>query len=185
LSDSRENNEGQRKSEPPVWKGRPAVGAYIIIYGVIALVIALILITAEYFMSTSFGVGHSIFPYAALFGGVTIPYPVEVVTAVIIALIFAAEVIGLAIVWATNRYELVPDGLYVNRGIVNLENSFLAPMAFSDARLIRTLGLRIAGRGLIIVDANDGRHFYLRYVKSPLDVQELIRRTLAHPTVRT
>jgi hypothetical protein len=184
LSDRKENEE-QRKRGTPVWVGRPAVGAYIIIYGVVALVIIVILITIEYLLLKSSSAGRSIFPSATHYGSMTIPYPAEIVTTVVIALILTAKVIQLAILWATNRYELLPDGLYVNRGIVTLENSFLAPMAFSDARLIRTLGLRIAGRGLIIIDANDGRHFYLQYVKNPIEVQGLIRGTLAHPTVRT
>ena len=185
LPDKQGNEGDHRKSETPVWLGRPAVGAYIIIYGVIALIVTVILSTIQYFLSTSSSAGRSIFPSAVHFGGTTIPYPAEIVTGVIIALIFVGKVTRLAILWATNRHQLMSDGLYASRGIITLENSFLAPMAFSDARLIRTLGLRIAGRGLIIVDANDCRHFYLQYVKNPLEVQGIIRRTLAHPTVRT
>lgn len=165
------------KQSNAVWSGKPAVGSYIIIYGVVAMIIILVLVTAEYL--------SGLFPNSFTTGRVVVPYPVEIITTIIIALIFMAKVVQLAILWATNRYDLMPDGLYVNHGLINLENQFLAPMAFSDARLIRTLALRIVHRGLIIIDANDGRHFYLRYIKNPLEVQSLIRRTLAHPTVRT
>lgn len=169
----------------PVWHGKPAVGSYIIVYGVFALIAITILVTLEYELSLSSGITGSIFPASVRLGGAVVPYPVEIATTVIIAIIFVVKVIQLAILWATNKYNLLSDGLYVSRGIVNLENSFLSPFAFSDARLIRTWSMRLLKRGLIIVDANDGRHFYLKYIKDPLQVQTLIRRTMAHPSVRT
>jgi hypothetical protein len=173
------DNKPLARQSHAIWSGKPAVGSYIIIYGVLAMIIILVLVTAEYL--------SGLFPNSATTGkaGVVVPYPIEIGTTIIIALIFLAKLVQLAILWATNRYELMPDGLYVNHGIINLENQFLSPIAFSDARLIRTLALRIVHRGLIIIDANDGRHFYLRYIKNPLEVQSLIRRTLAHPTVKT
>jgi hypothetical protein len=57
-------------------------------------------------------------------------------------------------------------------------------MAFSDARLFRNWAMRIVNRGLIIVDANDGRKFNLLLIENAVVVQDLIRRTLAHPVVR-
>jgi len=57
-------------------------------------------------------------------------------------------------------------------------------MAFSDARLVQDLSMRMVKRGLIVVEANDGRKFSLMLVEKPQVVQELIRRTLAHPVVR-
>ncbi|MHB1909042.1 MAG: hypothetical protein ACYCQJ_09265 [Nitrososphaerales archaeon] len=163
--------------DDPLWRGRPSVGSYILIYGIITLIVILALVTIEYSLSAS----YRVFPNNI--GGIL--YPLELATATILVILFAIKAIQLAVIWATNRYELMSDGLYVNQGIVNLESSFLSAMAFSDARLIRTWSLRMVKRGLIIVEANDGRRFFLNYVKDPLQVQSLIRSTLAHPTVRT
>ena len=61
---------------------------------------------------------------------------------------------------------------------------FISAMAFSDAKLIRTLGMRIVGRSMIIVEANDGRKFEMRMLEDGANVQTLIRNNLSHPTVR-
>ena len=69
----------------------------------------------------------------------------------------------------TSLYE---DGLYVDSGIVNLQNTFVAPMAFSDARLVMPLSLRVVSRANIIVDANDDRHFKLLLIENAIEVPE-------------
>ena len=108
----------------------------------------------------------------------------EIATTALVLLVYLGEVIHLALLRARHKYELYEDGLYVDSGIVNLQNTFIAPVAFSDARLFMPLSLRLVGRGKIIVDANDERHFTLLLIKNPVEVQNLIRRTLAHPVVR-
>jgi hypothetical protein len=182
MSNAKEN---EAKAEAPVWHGRPSVGAYVIVYGLFAIASIVILVTLEYAASITSPIARGLFPPSTRVGGGLIPYPIEIATTLIIVLLFTYKVVQLTIVWITNKYDLLPDGLYINRGIINLENTFVAPMAFSDARLVRTWLLRLAGRGLIIVEANDGRRFYLRYIENPLEVQSLIRKTLSHPTVRT
>ena len=160
------------------------MSAYVAIYGIICLVVAVVLITLEYYLGGISGIGSTIFPSSLVLGTVNLPYPVEVLSTVIILVIFFAEAAKLAFFRARSKYALYDDGLYVDTGIVNLENTFLSPLAFSDARLIRTWSMRIVNRGLIIVDANDGRHFHLRLVKDPIKVQALIRDTLSHPRVK-
>ncbi len=113
-----------------------------------------------------------------------IPYPVELASAAIIFLVYLGEVVHLALLRARNKYVLNEDGLYVDSGIFHLQNTFLAPMAFSDARLDLPVSLRILHRGNIIVDANDNRHFKLLLIQDPETVQSLIRRTLGRPIVR-
>jgi hypothetical protein len=174
-----------QKSGGPIWHGKPAIGSYVIIYGLIAIVVILILVTLEYVLSTSSPIARSLMPPQARFGSTIVPYPVEILTTLAIVVVFLYKLIRLTIIWATNTYDLLPDGLYINHGLINLENTLVAPIAFSDARLIRTWILRLAARGLIIVEANDGRRFYLQYVKNPIQVQSLIRKTLARPTFRT
>jgi hypothetical protein len=174
----------QNKLDAAIWHGKPSIGSYIIIYGLFTIVLILILVTIEYVLSTSSS-ARNFLPASARFGEIVMPDPVEIITTIIILLFFVYKLIELVIVWATNSYDLLPDGMYFNHGIINLENTFVSPIAFSDARLIRTLPLRLAARGLIIVEANDGRHLYLRYIKDPVEVQTLIRKTLAHPTVKT
>jgi hypothetical protein len=180
-----EQKKAQGETNNPVWHGKPSVGSYILIYGVLAIISILVLVTLEYFGSHASAAGGALFPYSIRSGGVVIPFPVEIATVVIIAILLAGKVIELAIIWATNTYDLMSDGIYINQGIINLQNTFVSSIAFSDARLIRNWILRIAGRGLIIIEANDGRRFYLKYVKNPLQVQSLIRSTLGHPTIRT
>jgi hypothetical protein len=116
--------------------------------------------------------------------GITIPYPVEIITTILVSLVYLGEVVHLALLRASHKYELFEDGLYVDSGIVNSQNTFVAPMAFSDARLMMPLSLRIIRRANIVVDANDERHFKLILIENPLEVQNLIRRTLGHPVVR-
>jgi hypothetical protein len=187
IGTQEELSEDQKKPEKAgvLWHGKPSIGSYVMIFGLGAIVAIVILVTLEYFASRSSAAARALFPYSVRSGAVLIPYPVEIATAVIVVVIFAIKVLQLAIIWATNTYGLMPDGLYVNQGIINLQNTFVSAIAFTDARLIRTWALRLAGRGLIIVEANDGRRFYLRYIKNPLDAQSIIRRTLSHPTVRT
>jgi len=167
-----------------VWQGRPAVGRILAAYGVIALVAIVFLVTLEWYLGNSSAAGSVIFPSSVSLSGITIPYPVEMATSIIILFLFVLKAIQYGFLRARNRYELYGDGLYINSGIVNLQNTYVAPMAFSDARLIRTWPLRVANRGLLIVDTNDSRHFHLQFIKNPLEVQSLIRRTLGHPRVR-
>ena len=167
-----------------IWRGRPSIGAYTALYGVLALVAIVILVVLEVWAGDSVkSLGNLLFSSVKL-SSFTIPDAVEVATVVIVLLLYLAEVIGLVVLRARNSYELRSDGLYVNMGIANLQNTFLSAMAFSDARLIRTLGMRIVGLSLIIVDANDGRHFELKMLKDGMNVQALIRSNLSHPTVR-
>ncbi len=165
-----------------VWEGRPSVSIYYAIYGVFCLVVIIVLGLLEYTIGTMFGA--YLFPRVTTISRFIIPYPVELFTAIIILLVFIVNAVKLAILRLSNKYELYEDGLYLDLGIVNLQNTYLSPMAFSDARLVRTLTLRLAGRGDIIVDANDGRHFQLKLIEKPQQVQTIIRRTLGHPIVR-
>ncbi|MFI5421359.1 MAG: hypothetical protein ACHQ1H_10375 [Nitrososphaerales archaeon] len=167
-----------------VWAGRPSVSVFYVLYGVIALVVIAVLVVFEYWFTTYTSIGPTIFPSSISAGGVTIPYPVELLTVLIILIAYLAQITRLALLRARNKYELYEDGLYIDSGIVNLQNTFLSPMAFSDARLFRNWAMRIVNRGLIIVDANDGRKFNLLLIEKAVMVQDLIRRTLAHPVVR-
>ncbi len=190
MSKSDDKSKPQPSPQPPpnsvpVWKGKPSVGPYIIFRGILALIAFGIIGILEYYYSTTGSLGRTIFPSSVKLIGITLPYPVELATAIIILIIFIASSLRLVSLWATNRYELFTDGLYVNMGILNLENSYLSPMAFSDARLFRSWEMRLIHRGQIIVEANDERKFYLHIIKNPVQVQYLIRETLGHPTVRT
>lgn len=165
-----------------VWRSRPSISPLVVIYGIVSMIVLLILVTLEYVAGSN---STTLLPASIDAGGTIIYYPVELATAIVIILIFIAKALGLFLLRARSRYELYDDGLYVNLGILNLESTFVSPMAFSDARLIRTVSLRIVQRGNIIVDSNDGRHFYLKLIKDPLTVQSLIRTTLGRPRVRT
>jgi hypothetical protein len=166
-----------------VWKGRPSIEPYVALYGVLAAVGIAVLVGLEVWAGFDVA-GASFLRHSVSMGGARIPYPVEIATAVVILAAYLVKVVRLVIVRLENSYELRNDGLYFNRGIANLSDTFLSPMAFSDARLVRTIGMRIVGRSLIVIEANDGRRFELKMIKDGLNVQALIRRNMAHPTVR-
>jgi hypothetical protein len=167
-----------------VWADRPSVSIFYLLYGIIALVLIIVLLGLELWFSYATGAGATMIPKTIVLGGTLVPYPIELLTVVVILLVYFVEVIRLALLRARYKYELYEDGLYVDSGIVNLQNTFLSPMAFSDARLMRNWAMRLVNRGMIIVEANDDRKFHLLLIEKPQTVQELIRRTLAHPVVR-
>ncbi len=166
-----------------VWTGRPSVSVFYVLYGIISLVVIVVLVGLE-FLAGDTGVGKVIFPKSIVLSALRIPYPVEVGTAILVIIVYLAKVGQLALLRARHKYELREDGLYVDSGILNLQNTFVAPMAFSDARLEMPVSLRLLRRGNIIVDSNDNRHFRLLLIENPMTVQDLIRRTLGHPVVR-
>ena len=167
-----------------VWSGRPSIGVYVALYAVLAVLAAAILVGLEVWAADGVAsLSGTLFASLKL-GPVVVPDAPEVVTVLVVFVLFLAKVVGLAIYRAGHSFELRSDGLYVNRGIANLQNVFLSAMAFSDARLLRTLGMRIVGRSTIIIEANDGRRFEMRMLKDGVGVQTLIRNNLSHPTVR-
>ncbi len=167
-----------------VWKGRPAIGVYVLLYGIVAAVSAAILVGLEVWTADQFSAVKSVFFASITAGPLTIPDALEVVTVLIVLIAFLAKLIGLVIYRAGHSFELRTDGLYVNRGIANLQNTFISAMAFSDAKLIRTVGMRIVRRSMIIIEANDGRRFEMRMLRDGNNVQALIRNNLSHPTVK-
>jgi hypothetical protein len=167
-----------------VWSGKPSISVYVLLYGVVAAVVAAILVVAEVYAANSVKEIGDIFFSSVTLGSVKIPDIVEVVTVLVILVFFLVRVVGLSLYKAGHSYELHTDGMYVNRGIANLQNTFISAMAFSDARLIRSLGMRIVGRSTIIIEANDGRKFEMKMIKDGFNVQTLIRSNLSHPTVR-
>jgi hypothetical protein len=167
-----------------VWAGRPSVSVFYLLYGIVSLVIIIALVILELWLAYNTSLRVTILPTEISFGGIAIPYPAEIATVIIVLIGYLAEAISLSLLRARHKYELYEDGLYIDSGIVNLQNTFLSPMAFSDARLYRSWAMRLVNRGLIIVDANDSRQFKLFLIEKSLVVQDLIRRTLAHPVVR-
>jgi preprotein translocase subunit SecG len=167
-----------------VWSGKPSISVYLLLYGVAAVVAAAILVLLEVWTGDNVSVMSSLIFSSAKVGSLTIPDVLEVATVLVILVLYLVKVLRLSLYKAGHSYELHTDGLYVNRGIANLQNTFISAMAFSDARLIRSLGMRIVRRSTIIVEANDGRKFEMRMLKDGVNVQTMIRNNLAHPTVR-
>jgi hypothetical protein len=167
-----------------VWKAKPAISVYLLLYGIAAAIVAAIVVALEIWTGDSVKAASSLLFASVKVGSLTIPDVPELVTVLVILVAYLVKVVGLVIYKAGHSYELHTDGLYVNRGIANLQNTFISAMAFSDAKLIRTLGMRIVGRSTIIVEANDGRKFEMRMLEDGANVQTLIRNNLSHPTVR-
>lgn len=167
-----------------VWSGKPSIGVYVLLYGVFAAIAAAVLVSLEVYAANSISALSSVIFASVKVGSITIPDALEVVTILVILILYLVKIAGLVIYKAGRSYELHTDGLYVNRGIANLQNTFVSAMAFTDARLIRSLGMRMIGRSTIIVEANDGRKFEMRMLKDGVNVQTMIRSNLSHPTVR-
>ncbi len=167
-----------------VWTGRPSISVYLVLYGVVAAIVAAILVGVEVWVGDTFKGLSGLLFHSLKLGSFGIPDIIEIITVVVIVVIYLVKAVGLALYQVGHSYELRTDGIYVNRGIANLSNTFISALAFSDARLVRTLGMRILGRSLIIIEANDGRKFELRMLKDGANVQNLIRSNLSHPTVR-
>jgi hypothetical protein len=167
-----------------VWKGRPSIGVYVLLYGILAAVSAAIFVGLEVWTADQFSAIKSVFFASLNAGPLVIPYALEVVTVLIVLIAFLAKLIGLVLYRAGHSFELHTDGIYVNRGIANLQNTFISAMAFSDAKLIQTLGMRVVRRSTIIIEANDGRRFEMRMLREGTNVQSMIRNNLSHPTVR-
>jgi hypothetical protein len=163
-----------------VWKGRPSISVYLMLYGILAAIGAAILVGLEVYAGDSTKSASSVF-FASFKG---IPDLLEIATVLIILVVYLVKVVRLVIFKARHEYELRTDGININTGIANLSNTFISAMAFSDAKLIRTLGMRIVGRSTIILEANDGRKFEMKMLKDAANVQSLIRNNLSHPTVR-
>jgi hypothetical protein len=168
----------------PVWKGRPSISSYVALYGILAAALIAILVGLELWTASRIPAISPVMTGSLRFGSVLVPYALEVSTAAVILVVYLAKVVGLVLFRARNSYELFSDGLYFNKGIANLQNTFISAMAFSDAKLIRTIGMRLVGRSQIIVEANDGRRFVLSMIANGASVEELIRANLSHPTVR-
>lgn len=167
-----------------IWRGRPAIVVYVMLYAIVAAIAAAIFVGLEVYTADKITTVTSFFYASLKVGPVTIPDALEVVTVLIAFLAYLGKVLGLVLYRAGRSYELRTDGLYINRGIANLQNTFISAMAFSDARLVRTLGMRIVGLSKIMIEANDGRRFEMDMVVDGARVQSLIRSTLSHPTVR-
>jgi len=167
-----------------VWTGRPSISVYVELYGLLAAIVAAILVGLEVWAGDAVKSLSGFFFASVQLGSLKIPDILEILTILVIVIIYLVKVVGLVIYKARNSYELRTDGLNINKGIANLSNTFISAMAFSDARLIRTLGMRIVGRSTIIVEANDGRKFEMKMLKDAGTVQSLIRNNLSHPTVR-
>ena len=60
-----------------VWAGRPSVSVFYALYAVVCLIIIGLLVGFELWFSNSTNLGSKIFPINFVFGGTTIPYPVE------------------------------------------------------------------------------------------------------------
>jgi hypothetical protein len=71
-----------------VWAGRPSVSVFYVLYGVIALVVIAVLVVFEYWLTTYMSIGPTMFPSSISAGGVTIPYPVELITVLIILIAY-------------------------------------------------------------------------------------------------
>ena len=175
-----------RKSADPdvIWKGRPSIGVFVGLYGLLALITIGVIDGLAIWASFRVPSLAPILRASLRFGSFSLPYAVEVAIAAVILFLFLIKVISLSIFQARHSYELRSDGLRVSRGLLNLEDDFVSAVAFSDARLIRTLEMRLVGRAKIIVEANDERRFEMDMIKDALRVQSLIRRTLSHPTVK-
>jgi len=99
-----------------VWVGRPSIGSYVALYGILAILVIGVLDGLEIWTASHVTAISSIFTGSFRVGPITIPYGLEVATATVVLVVYLAKVLGLVIFRARNSYELRSDGLYVNKG---------------------------------------------------------------------
>jgi len=76
-----------------VWAGRPSVSVFYALYGVVSLVIIGVLAGLELWFSNYTNIGSNIFPQNFVMGGTSIPYPIEIATAILVLLVYIGQAV--------------------------------------------------------------------------------------------
>jgi len=110
--------------------------------------------------------------------------PIFLWTILVIFFAWAASLVPLMAIRASNNYALRKDGLEIRTGILTSKSFVVAPAGFSDLEVTRSITDRILGTGDIVVRTQGDTDVVIRKVRNPLNVADRIRAVMARPSVR-
>ena len=97
---------------------------------------------------------------------------------------WAASLVPLMVIRASNNYVLRDDGLEIRTGILTSRSFVVAPAGFSDLEVTRSITGRILDTGDIVVRTQGDTDIIMRKIRNPLNVADQIRGVMARPSVR-
>ena len=157
--------------EPVLWKGKPWVLPSAVGRSILAVAVAIVVIWLEFFLG---------FADDTRF----LSIPVFLWPILVIFFAWAASLVPLMVIRASNNYVLRKDGLEIRTGILTSKSFVVAPAGFSDLEVTRSITDRILGAGNIVVRTQGDTDIALKKVRNPLNVADRIRGVMARPSVR-
>jgi uncharacterized membrane protein YdbT with pleckstrin-like domain len=164
------NTGGIRTQEHALWKGKPWVIPSAVGRTILAIAVAIVVISLEFFLG--------------LANTSLLNIPIFLWTIIVIFFAWAASLIPLMAIRASNNYVLRDDGLEIKTGILTSKSFVVAPAGFSDLEVTRSIADRILGTGNIEVRTQGDTNIIMKKVRDPLKVADRIRGVMARPTVR-
>jgi len=165
------NTGGIRTQERALWKGKPWVLPSAVGRTALAIAVAVVVTWLEFFIP---GLANTPFPII----------PIFLWTILVIFFAWAASLVPLIAIRASNNYVLRDDGLEIRTGILTSKSFVVAPAGFSDLEVTRSIADRILGTGNIVVRTQGDTDIVMKKVRDPLKVADRIRGVMARPTVR-
>jgi uncharacterized membrane protein YdbT with pleckstrin-like domain len=164
------NKGGIATQERALWKGKPWVLPSAVGRTIMAIAVAIVVTWLEFFL----GFANTPFLNIAIF----------LWTILVILVAWAASLVPLMAIRASNNYVLRDDGLEVRTGILTSKSFVVAPAGFSDLEVTRSIMDRILGTGNIVVRTQGDTDIVIRKIRNPLNVADRIRGVMARPSVR-
>ena len=165
------NTGGIRAQERALWKGKPWVLPSAVGRTVLAIAIAIVVTSLEFFIPS-------------LTNTPPLNITIFLLTILVILLAWAASLVPLIAIRASNNYVLRDDGLEIKTGILTSKSFVVAPAGFSDLEVTRSITDRILGTGNIVVRTQGDTDIVIRKIRNPLNVADRIRGVMARPSVR-
>jgi uncharacterized membrane protein YdbT with pleckstrin-like domain len=137
---------------------------------ILAIAVAIVVTWLEFFL----GLANILF----------LNIPIFLWTILVIFLAWAASLVPLMAIKASNNYVLRDDGLEIRTGILASKSFVVAPAGFSDLEVTQSITDRILGTGNIMVRTQGDTDIAIKKVRNPLNVADRIRAVMARPSVR-
>lgn len=82
--------------------------------------------------------------------------------------------------WSFTKYSFTDERLFIQTGLLNLQENECRLYRILDLKLTRSFGQRIFGLGTISISSSDKNlgDFELKNIKHPRDVKELLSETI-------
>ncbi len=158
-------------SSPVLWTGKPWITPAAVARTIIVIVVAIAVILLELIFKLDY-------PLLNL--------PLTLWTAFVFFLIWAASLVHLLLVWASNTYILRNDSLEIRTGILASKAFVVAASGFADMEVTKSITGRILNFGDIIIRTQDesGADKIMHTIRNPMKVSGQIREVMSKPMVR-